>query len=108
MKGRPNKLQQQNNEKKIGGEQLPPKLLQHATNFLEISIIEIKMYKISIKKNRVKVISQSPYQVIRVKTNWEPWATIENPGELHYELSWMLDKCVINAYKIERTSMPSD
>ena len=50
---------------------------------------QLHMYRISIKRNNVKRVSEEPVKVVSL------------PGEYAYELARMLEKCEIRAYKIE-------
>ena len=59
------------------------------------------MYRISIKRNKVVVVSQEPYEVKQLPSQWEKFADVEAAGEYDYALSRMLEKCEILAYKKE-------
>lgn len=59
------------------------------------------MYRISIKRNNVVVVSEEPYEVKQLPSKWEVFAKVESAGEYDYELSKMLEKCDILAYKKE-------
>ena len=57
------------------------------------------MYRISIKRNNVKRVSEEPYKVVSLPSKWEKWEDVSEPGEYAYELTRMLEKCEIRAYK---------
>ena len=63
--------------------------------------IQLHMYRISIKRNNVKRVSEDPVKVISLPSKWEKWEDVSGPGEYAYELTRMLEKCEIRAYKIE-------
>ena len=63
--------------------------------------IQLHMYRISIKRNNVKRVSEDPVRVISLPSKWEKWEDVSEPGEYAYELTRMLEKCEIRAYKIE-------
>ena len=63
--------------------------------------IQLHMYRISIKRNNVKRVSEDPVKVISLPSKWEKWEDVSEPGEYAYELTRMLEKCEIRAYKIE-------
>ena len=41
------------------------------------------MYRISIKRNNVKRVSEDPVKVISLPSKWEKWEDVSEPG-LHY------------------------
>lgn len=59
------------------------------------------MYRISIKRNNVVVVSEEPYEVKQLPSKWEVFAEVEAAAEYDYALSRMLEKCEILAYKKE-------
>lgn len=63
--------------------------------------IQLHMYRISIKRNNVKRVSEEPFKVVSLPSKWEKWKDVSEPGEYASELAWMLEKCEIRAYKIE-------
>lgn len=62
---------------------------------------QLHMYRISIKRNNVKRVSEEPFKVVSLPSKWEKWEDVSEPGEYAYELARMLEKCEIRAYKIE-------
>lgn len=61
------------------------------------------MYKISIKRNKVVVVSEKPFRVKKMPSKWETFKEVESTGACDYDLIRMLEKCEILAYKVEYT-----